>query len=70
MLELFVLSRYCEDRFKSGMDYVPLEMAKMAPSAEIDPKVYTPPALIQGCAGWHPEYMTAWEGWGAPRYCW
>ncbi|GMH42492.1 hypothetical protein BSKO_10411 [Bryopsis sp. KO-2023] len=62
--------RYCEARFKSGMEHIPLEMAHLAPPAVVDPKVYTPPALIQGCAGWHPEYMKAWEGWNAPGYTW
>lgn len=62
--------RYCEARFKSGQRYIPLEMAQLAPPAEIDANVYTAPALIPGCAGWHPEYMKAWEGWGAPGYCW
>ncbi|CAD7699105.1 unnamed protein product [Ostreobium quekettii] len=59
---------YCERRFRAGMEHIPLEMANMAPPAIIDPKVYTPPALIPGCAGWHPEYNKAWEGWDAPRY--
>ena len=61
-------SSYCERRFRAGMEHVPLEMAQMAPTADIDPIVYTPPALIPGCAGWHPEYMMAWDGWGAPGY--
>ncbi|GMH41955.1 hypothetical protein BSKO_09874 [Bryopsis sp. KO-2023] len=59
---------YCNDRFRAGMEFIPLEMAFHSPPADIDPKVYTPPALIKGCAGWHPEYMKAWEGWGAPGY--
>lgn len=50
------------------MDFVPLEMAFHSPPADIDPIVYTPPALVPGCPGWHPEYMSAWEGWGAPGY--
>lgn len=43
-------------------------MAHTAPSASIDPQVYTPPPLVKACSGWHPEYMKAWEGWGSPAY--
>jgi len=65
---LFKFHSYCGRRFRAGMEHIPLEMANLAPPAVIDPKVYTPPALIPGCAGWHPEYNKAWEGWDAPRY--
>jgi len=62
---------------------VPLEMTQNSPHAEVTPEVYSPPALCQrkfenkellhiffvlDCAGWHPEYMKAWEGWRTAAY--
>lgn len=60
--------RICNNRMEAGTVHIPLEMAQMAPAAQVDPNVYLPPSLVPGCAGWHPEYMKAWVGWGAPAY--
>lgn len=43
----FHVSRYSNRRFQPGLNHIPLEMAHFAPPAFIDPKVYTPPALLK-----------------------
>eukprot|EP00210_Caulerpa_lentillifera_P005734 g5482.t1 len=60
--------QHCTDRFRPRLFNIPLEMTHHSPPADIDALVYTPPALHDKCAGWHPEYMKAWEGWRSPAY--
>ena len=56
------------DRYGAAVARTPLEAAAAAPSATLDPIIYTPPALRPRAAGWYPSVGRAWEGWGAPLY--
>jgi hypothetical protein len=62
------LCRYCYRTFQVGVEETPLELAYKAPFASVDPWVYIAPPLHEKLLGWYPEYMKAWDGWGAPAY--
>lgn len=59
--------RHLESRFDSVLAKPPIATVREAPRCEVDPLLYTPPALRPGGKGWFPEHSKAWLGWGAPR---
>ncbi|KAK9804567.1 hypothetical protein WJX73_000229 [Symbiochloris irregularis] len=58
---LYKFHQYCTIRYGQAVKHIPLEMAAAAPPAQVNPRVYLPPALRPGCTGWHPEYGKAWR---------
>jgi len=65
-LILYYFSRHCHKRFNSTARFLPLEMAKRALPALVDPDRFAPPGLRDGAVGWHREAQKVWVGYGMP----
>jgi hypothetical protein len=48
------------------LDALPLEYARHAPHAVVDPWVYIPPPLHGKALGWNPDWNKPWQGWDLP----
>ena len=55
---------YCQPRFQSSVQDVPLEIAKAMPRTSIPRELFIPSELRPESAGWHPENGKAWQGYG------
>lgn len=62
--------RLARERFGSGVDLVPLNLAQKAPRAAVPSAIYIPPPLQDQSWGWYPEWNKMWDGWGMPAYGW
>ena len=65
---LYLYNRWCSRHYGDKVHSMPLWLAHEAPRTEIDPLVYTPPALRPHARGWYFEYGKAWVRWGVPPY--
>ena len=59
---------YCQRRFQSSVQDVPLEIAKAMPCTSIPRELFIPSELRPESAGWHPENGKAWQGYGVPYF--
>jgi len=66
-LLLFFLSA-CNKKFHNQVNFVPLEIAKAMPKADVPRDLYVAPELRKESAGWHPESGKAWQGYGIPMW--
>jgi DNA-directed RNA polymerase III subunit RPC2 len=58
----------CNKQFHNQVNYVPLEIAKAMPKADVPRELYVAPELRKESAGWHPESGKAWQGYGVPMW--
>ena len=58
----------CNKQFHNQVNFVPLEIAKAMPRADVPRELYIAPELRKESAGWHPESGKAWQGYGVPMW--
>ena len=52
---LYKFARFCDLRYANAIRHMPLEVAVSQPRALVPVGMYIPPAMRDGCEGWHPE---------------